>query len=437
MQKFRKSFSITLFNNILGHYDKSLYVFIAPFIAPLFYPNAHPITALIFSYLPVNIIFRPLGAIFFGYFGDKYGKEKALFLSIAGLSSTMLAIGLVPTYASIGILSVFCIHFLRGMISFFAAGEGTAAAFVLIDGVKKKYKDLFSSIYEMSSILGFALASGLTTFLLFQDKITSGWRVLFALSGLLGFISLYFRKIKPSETLAPTKKLKPIAIKENLLPFIAIVLLTGFTCSNYRIMSSLMNGYIPHVSSISNREVMKTQAWLMAYNILMLPVFGYLSKRFSKEKIITFALLLALIFSIPTFNLLHHPTLSNVFLLRIVLMTWGLAIAAPFEYWVMDLIGIKERFRIATLAKAIGSQWIGATAAPVSLWVFQKTNWIAAPSLYLVLTASSALGALLLLYGRELKRRLKAQPNHADDRKEKEDRAYNNEVNELVKGQVS
>lgn len=94
----KRSVAITILGNTLEHYDKALYGLIAPFIAALFYPKFHPITVLILAYLPVGIIFRPIGALFFGYFGDKYGRLKTLRLSILGMSLMIIGVGLAPTY---------------------------------------------------------------------------------------------------------------------------------------------------------------------------------------------------------------------------------------------------------------------------------------------------------------------------------------------------
>ncbi len=408
----RRTLIASLIGNILEHYDKALYVLIAPFIAFLFYPKFHPITALILVYLPVSFIFRPIGALFFGYFGDKYGYKKALQLSIVGMSLMILFIGLIPTYASIGITSAFILHFLRGMICFFAAGEGTAAALVLINQAPKKYKDIFSSIYEMSSMIGVMIASGFITFLLFQDKIISCWRSLFIFSGVLGLAGFLFRK-NVFDLEKPKAKISSISLKKNWPAFLSIIFVTGFTYANYIIMSSLMNGYLPLVSSLKNTHIMSIQTWLIFFDFLMLPVFGYLSKRYSKEKIITIALMLAVVFAIPVFSLLNQPTFSNLLLLRIILVTWGIAIAAPYEYWMIDLIAPKERFRIIALGKAIGAQWIGAPAISVSLWMFQKTKWVAIPSLYIMITGVGALSALFFLYRRHFKGSFAAKPNNA------------------------
>ncbi|MCH9631935.1 MAG: Proline/betaine transporter [Chlamydiae bacterium] len=424
----KRTIVAALLGNILEHYDKALYMLIAPFIASLFYPKFHPITALILAYLPVSFIFRPLGALFFGYYGDRYGYKRALRLSIVGMSFMILFIGLIPTYSSIGITSACILHLLRGMICFFAAGEGTAAALVLINQASKKYKDIFSSIYEMSSMIGVLIASGIITLLLFQDKIILWWRVLFIFSGVFGLIGYLFTK-NIFEFEKPREKINSISLKENWLPFLSIIFVTGFTYSNYCIMSSLMNGYIPLVSSLTSSQVMNIHTWLICFDFLMLPLFGYLSKRYSKEKIIIAALILAMIFSIPLFSLLNQPTISNMVILRIVLVTWGIAIAAPYEYWMIDLIAPKERFRIIALGKAIGAQWIGAPAISISLWMFHKTKWVAIPSIYIMVTALGALTTLFFLYRWQFKGSFMTKPNKTKNASKQGYATHNYKVN--------
>lgn len=413
-----KSTLITLLGNTLEHYDKALYGLIAPFIASLFYPKFHPLTALILAYLPVNFIFRPLGALFFGYLSDRFDRKKVLCISILGMSLMMVCVGLIPVYRNIGIASAFILHFLRGMICFFAAGEGTAAALLLIEKAKPKHRDLMSSLYEMSSMAGPLIASVIITYLTCQGSIVIYWRWLFIMSGILGIILFWARQTAyvPSKTPSTSTLLPTLQIKESLLPFLAVIFVTGFSCANYNILSALMNGYIPLISKFSYAQMMLIHSWLICGDFLLLPVFGFLARRFGKEKMIFTALFGAFIFVIPLFSLLGHPSFFNVLLLRMILVTWGTMLAAPYEHWMISLFEEKKRFRLMALAKAIGSEAIGAPAVSMSLWIYQKTNWVIAPSLYILICTGISILFLGFLYWNKAKNFIFSNPKITDHR---------------------
>lgn len=413
----KKLFYSTVLGNILEHYDKVLFGLVAPFIAPLYFPSSDPIVALILIYLPMGLIARPFGALYWGRIGDKMGRKRVLFLSLLGMSLTMLFTGLLPTYPSLGIMSACLLHLSRGLTCFFAAGEGVSAALVLIENTKTKTKDLMCSYYEMSSMLGILLASCLVTWLCFHNVVLSYWRHLFIVSGLIGLIGVWVRKqtFIEKETITKINKSSDslmTLLKINRAPLIAIVLVTGFLCANYNILTQMMNSYIPLVSSISSTEMMATHCILISVDFLLLPIFGLLSKKIGKEKLILFALLCAMTLVFPLFNLLKTPTLNRVLSIRTLLVLWGIAITAPFNYWAISLVQKANRFRIISLARAIGAQGIGGFSISFSLFIFHKTNWAISPAIVLFLSATaSALSVALLIKSKNISKNKKITLN--------------------------
>src|ERR1700731_673710 len=93
-----------MIGNILGNYDKALFGLLAPFIAPLFFGPEDPVTALILTYamLPLGFLTKPLGALFFGRIGDKYGRKFALCCSLVGMAVFTFGIGCLPVYKTAG-----------------------------------------------------------------------------------------------------------------------------------------------------------------------------------------------------------------------------------------------------------------------------------------------------------------------------------------------
>lgn len=398
----KKVYIATFLGNLVEHYDKVLFGLIAPFLAPLFFPNSDPITALILIYLPLGFIARPLGALYWGKMGDRHGRKRVLYFSILGMSLTLVMTGFLPTHKTVGLLAAILLHFKRGLACFFAAGEGTGASLLLIENSKNSSRDMMSSLYEVSSMIGVFLASLVITILTFQNKVIAYWRPLFILSGLFGFVCFWFRKDVFKEPKTEFKRIQIQSlfsiIKENAVPFSAILFVTGFLCANYRIATKLMNGYLPVVSKITAKEMMLTHTFLILYDAFMLPIFGFISKKVGKEKLIYISLFL-LTFSVAFFYfLLSKPTLSKVCFLRMYMITLGIAISAPFGYWSMSLISADKRFRLLSLARAFGAQWIGGPAISFSLILYKWTGWVFSPAIYLFFIGSVSIIFLSALH---------------------------------------
>ena len=393
----KKLFIATVLGNILEHYDKVLYAFIAPFIAPLFFPNLNPITALILAYLSFGALSRPLGALFFGYVEAKRSRKWVLYVSIIGMSITMLLIGVLPTYKTIGVFAPLLLYLLRSLVAFFAAGESTSAALILIESSPKGKKEMISSLYESSAILGPFIASVIVSYLCYTNQVIQYWRWLFIISGLLGLIGFLIRRktfLTKDLPIEPTIK---VPLKELIVPFLAIILMTGFSCANYRINLTMMNGYLPLVSSLSKLQMLSLHSALILLDFFLLPLFGYFAKIFGKEKMMFYALLITLLSALPLYGLLNQPTFYKVLIIRLAFTLLGIAIAAPFEYWAIDLVPKAHRFRVISLAKAIGNKFIGGPSIAISLWLYQVTKYKGVAGYYIFSSALLAISMLIVL----------------------------------------
>src|SRR5215208_4599886 len=89
-----------LLGNLFEHYDNALFSLLSPFLAPLFFPGQDPLTALILTYciIPLGMIARPIGSLFFGYIGDTRGRKEALVLTLSGMAIVTTLMGFMPTY---------------------------------------------------------------------------------------------------------------------------------------------------------------------------------------------------------------------------------------------------------------------------------------------------------------------------------------------------
>ncbi len=182
--------------NILEWYDFGLFSIFSSLFSQLFFPTEDPHIALIatFSIFAVGFFCRPLGALVFGYLGDKFGRASTLRLSILMISLPTLLIGVLPTYHQIGILAPILLTLIRIWQGISIGGEYSGNIIYLAETAPTNYRATFTSFAATGANLGILLAAvvgTLTSSLFTTTQLASwGWRVPYLISGFFCIIIL-------------------------------------------------------------------------------------------------------------------------------------------------------------------------------------------------------------------------------------------------------
>jgi MHS family proline/betaine transporter-like MFS transporter len=382
-----------LLGNLFEHYDNALFSLLSPFLAPLFFPGHDPLTALILTYciIPLGMLARPIGSLVFGYIGDTRGRKEALVLALTGMAITSAFMGFLPTYHQVGFLAPILLSIGRILQNFFISGETVGAAIYLIENTPESHKDLASSYYNASTIAGVLLTSLGVSILCALHLIQEWWRLLYligcgtAVFGVLIRINTTMDSslLHNSTTSSVKFVLKTCWKRRNSLITIAVA--SGFSYACYILALVMMNSFVPLVSSISQTEMMHLNTFLLVVDFLLLPLFGFLTNQFSREKMMVVSGLVALLAGVPLFWFLQGASLFVVILVRFTLVMIGVWFSAPFHSWAQNLVPPSHRYTVISFAYAIGSQLLGGPTAAFSLWLFQKTHWIGSAACYWML----------------------------------------------------
>lgn len=378
-----------LLGNMFEHYDAALFSLLSPLLAPLFFPGQDPITALILTYciIPLGMAARPIGSLIFGYIGDTKGRKKALVITLTGMAIVTASMGLLPTYQQVGFLAPVLLSLGRILQNFFAAGETVGGALFLIENVPEREKDMTSSFYNSSTIAGILTASFGVSLLCGLNLVQECWRVLYFCGCFTACFALFLRtkmRIEPSE-----KTSEPFSLNYVLqtcweyrkaLSIIAVA--SGFSYASYTVALIMMNGFVPLVTTITTEEMMHLNTILLIFDFMMLPLFGYLTTRYSREKMMMGAGIAASLTGIPLFWFLQGASLATVIGIRFALVIIGVWFSAPFYSWAQQLVPASHRYTVISFAYAIGSQLLGGPSAAISLWLFQKSGWAGSAGIF-------------------------------------------------------
>lgn len=185
--------------NTVEWFDFAIYGFLATYIADKFFPPGDDTAALLntFAIFAAAFFMRPLGGFFFGPLGDRIGRQRVLAVVILMMSASTLAIGLVPSYESIGVLAPILLLLLRCVQGFSAGGEYGSGACFLAEYAADRNRGFIVSFLVWSVVVGFLLGSITVTALgavLPRAAMDAyGWRIPFLIAGLLGAVGLYIR----------------------------------------------------------------------------------------------------------------------------------------------------------------------------------------------------------------------------------------------------
>lgn len=365
--------------NLFEHYDTALFGFLSPFLAPLLFPKEDPVTALIWVYamIPLGMIARPLGALFFGFVGDRYGRERALFFSLMGMAVASGGIAMSPTYTQIGAWAPFLFCLGRGMQNFCSAGETMGGAIYLLEKTAEEQHDAWSGWYSASTIGGYLVASWAVFFLSAYGEIGEQWRWLYVFGCVTALFASGMRRYPPEgdETFVKVSWKdwgRSLWVYRGPLLWIAIT--AGFAYACYSMALVFMNGFVPLVTGWSRSELMKINSYLLILDFGALPFFGALASKISRERVMKGAILGVVILAVPAFCLLKGASWPMVVAIRVLFVLFGVAFFAPFHAWAQKLVPVQARYLIISLGYALGAQLLGSSTAACALWCFQKTG---------------------------------------------------------------
>ena len=315
-------------------YDFFLFGVVTPLVLnKLFFPNFDPIVGTMLAYTTffVGFISRPIGGIIFGHYGDRIGRKTVLIVTLLIMGIATFMIGLLPTYASVGIWAPIMLLVLRVFQGIGIGGEWGGAVLMAVEHSPTGRRGFYGSWPQIGVPAGLLLSAGMVYVLSYlpeADFLAWGWRIAFLISAVLVAVGLYIR-LKIMETPAftrvqATKKVAPVPVVElfrthgkNTLLGLGARYIEGVT---FNIFGVFIIGYLANTLGLPRQTALAGVMISAAIMIVMLPIYGNLSDKIGRRKMFGFAGILIGLLSFPSFWLMQTKE---------PFLVW-LAIAVPF-----------------------------------------------------------------------------------------------------------
>lgn len=377
----------------LQWYDFALFGYFAPIIATTYFPNDNPYAALLsaFAVFAVGYLLAPLGAIFFGYVGDRHGRKRALTLSILAMAIPTAMIGLVPGYNLIGLAAPLLITLFRVLQGFVASAEFTGSAIFLVEHAKAGRKAFYGCLTSSAYSIGMILAGLAASFFTASFMPEWGWRLGFVVALVAGGV-VFFLRIHVNETpeyahLKEDEKLRLpflVAIKETplaMLGIIGIAWLVGImTFGTYVFTASYLHSYF-HLSLSLVTFIITIS---LAVDACLEPFIALIADKIGHLKVIITGMVCMMLLSVPVFYLLASGEVISI-TKGLVLMSVLIATSyAPLNAYMVSLFPQQYRYSGFGIAFNLGISVFGGTTPLVMMWLVEKTGHFIAPAAYYI-----------------------------------------------------
>lgn len=394
---------VGLMGNVMEWYDFAVYGYFAMVIGDQFFPATDPAVSLIASFgaFAAGFLMRPIGGLVFGRIGDLVGRQRAMLVSVMAMAVPTVLMSLLPTYGTVGIAAPLVLVGLRIIQGLSVGGEFTSSLIFLAEHAPSGRRSLTAIWGNWGAVLGILLGSGVglwvTEWLTEAQVQAWGWRVPFALGGLLALVAWVVRRGLHVD-LPPIRSESPVrdVFTRYRGAILRVALLNVGTGVAFYTVFIYAVSYIRNIDHLTESVALELNTISMSTLLLLLPVVAWMSDRWGSRGILTLANTLLVLLSYPLFQLIHSsdPDLILMgelgFAVLVALGTGGILVLNA------SLIPAPVRCTGLGFAYNASMGLFGGTTPLIAAWLIKVTDNPLAPAYWLLIAAIVSLLTLLL-----------------------------------------
>lgn len=382
-------------------FEFSVYGYLASILGRVFFPSSSPSVQLIASLAAFAVAFlsRPFGGIIFGPLGDKYGRKNVLTVTIIMMAGATFAIGLIPSYATIGIAAPILLVALRLLQGISAGGEASGAAIFVAEYCADKNRTTVTSWIEVGCISGFFFGATTAAFLSYFFTTAQidawAWRLPFLLALPMGAIGLYIRnhleETPAFDALRKQGKKPKVSWGELFRTHRGALLQSGAMIIVTNVTLFTVVTYTP-TYLISTLKLDQTTGFLMTLGpqfllVCMIPVLAMVADRIGRKTMMLLGSAAIVLLAVPCFNLIMTGSMPAKVGALIVLNLCLAALLSCIYSAVPALFHTKVRFTGMAISYNVCVALFAGTAPLLNAWLIDLTGNSLMPAYYLILAA--------------------------------------------------
>lgn len=387
-KSLRKVILASMSGNALEWYDYAIYGIMAPVIAQHFFPAGDETAQLLATYgvFAAGFLARPLGAVFFGWLGDKFGRKKSLVVAIMMMAFPTAIIGLMPSFEQIGYWAPALLTLMRIFQGLSMGGAFSGSIAYMVEHAPGGKRGMLGSMSMLSLVAGFLLgslvAAATSTFMSEADFQEWGWRIPFLLGLAAGFVGFFIHKCcdespafedaKAEGTISKTPvrdafRQHPGAMFRGFAMYLTVTVPFYLTTIYFVTYTSKILGHsLEHALEINTIN--------MIVLFITIPISAWLSDRYGRRTVlmaISFAMLVSVY---PIFTLFEGGDVFTVGLAQALFaMLVGLYLG-PMPAVLVELFPTSIRLTGMSLSYNIAATVFGGTTPIVSVWLIEHTG---------------------------------------------------------------
>lgn len=400
--------------NAMEWFDFGVYSYIAVTLGQVFFPSSSPSAQLLatFGTFAAAFLVRPLGGMVFGPLGDRIGRQRVLAMTMIMMAVGTFAIGLIPSYDSIGLLAPVLLLVARLVQGFSTGGEYGGAATFIAEFSTDKRRGFMGSFLEFGTLIGYVMGAGVVALLtasLSHDALLSwGWRVPFLIAGPLGLIGLYIR-MRLEETPAFKRQAEAREAQDKAVPkahfrrqlarhWRALLLCVGlvliFNVTDYMALS-----YLPsYLSSTLHFDEAHGLVLILIVMVLMMPMTlatGRLSDAVGRKPVMLAGCVGLFALATPALLLIRTGETALVFGGLLILGALLSCFTGVMPSALPALFPTEIRYGALAIGFNVSVSLFGGTTPLAAAWLVDATGNLMMPAYYLM--GAAVIGAISVL----------------------------------------
>ncbi|WP_219618371.1 MFS transporter [Brevibacterium aurantiacum] len=399
--------------SVIEYFDFGVYGYVATILAAHFFASGDPVSNLLNTLLTFAVAFalRPVGALLFGHFGDRFGRKNALAATVIAMAAASGLIGILPTYAAIGLGATLLLVLARCLQGLAAGGELGGAASYVSEKSPNSRRGLFAATTQMGALGGSLLAS--LCILLFNVTLGEdfmadwGWRIPFLIAIPIGLFGLWIRSgLEESEEFKKFKQVRATAdakqrpIRDLFVQYpgklAGVIGLSILLFSAYYIAYVYVSLHMQTALGFSASFAQLSTTITLIVSVALMPWFGHISDRVGRKPVFVGATIAGIVLAVPTFLLFESGGIVAI-MSQVVLGLVDSALMGVAMSTFAEMFPTRVRYTGIAFGFSVGAALAGGTSPYIATWLVEATGNQLSPAFFLMGTGVITLIAALFL----------------------------------------